>query len=198
MRPQDSVQFIDWKKLARENTKKLDSAMEGEGFDTVLLGSMNNIHWMTGLPMTGDLPYFFTHFVLLTGDGDEPVLFSPNAADFFPEEREWVQEVKTLPFTKEIEDPTRAVSRHIEIAKTLEEKGISQGKVGIDPRISIPLYEKLREKLPHIEFLSASGPLCDARSVKTREEVRVLQQSCAIAEMGLKAGIDAVKVGATQ
>jgi Xaa-Pro aminopeptidase len=198
MRPHASVQHIDWGKLAGENAEKLCRAMEGEGLDAVILGSMNNIHWITGIPMTGDLPYFFSHFALLTRIGDEPVLFSPYVTDFFPEEREWIQEVRPLPFTKEIEDPTKAVSWHIEIAKTLEEKGITQGRVGIDPRISIPLYEGIREKLPHVEFLSASGVLSDARSIKSEEEVKALRQSCAIAEMGLEAGIEAVKVGATE
>ncbi len=198
MRPHASVQHIDWEKLAGENTKKLRRAMEGEELDAVILGSMNNIHWITGIPMTGDLPYFFSHFALISKNEDEPVLFSPYVTDFFPEEREWIREVRSLPFTKEIEDPTKAVSWHIEIAKTLKEMGLAQGRVGIDPRISIPLYEGIQEKLPEVEFLSASGVLSDARSIKTEEEVRALRQSCAIAEMGLEAGVAAVKVGATE
>ena len=198
MREYASVQHIDWKAVSRTNAVKLKREMAAEDIDAVILGTMNNIHWLTGIPMTGDLPYFFSHFAVLTQTMEEPLLLSPYTSRFFPEEREWIDDVRDLPFTKEIEDPTQQVAWHQEIIKVLREKTSSGQRIGVDPRISIPLYEGIVEGLPEVDFCSISQALGRARSVKGSEELKALRQSCAIAEMGLEAGLRSLAVGVTE
>ena len=61
MRSHASVEHVDWGRLAARNVERLKQAMREEGFSAAVIGSMNNIHWLTGIPMTSDYPYFFSH-----------------------------------------------------------------------------------------------------------------------------------------
>lgn len=198
MRPHASTEHIDWKKLARENTAKLQEIMEKHDLDGVIVGSMNNIIWLTGVPMTTDYPYFFTHIALLNRTEEEPILLSPYVRDFFPEEENWLEDVRAIPFTKEIEDPPALVNWHLEVVRALKNLNLAEGRVGVDPRLSIPLYEGIKKELPDVEFVSAGHTLCDARQIKSVEEIKVLRHSCSIAEMGMEAGLAAVKIGAVE
>jgi Xaa-Pro aminopeptidase len=198
MREHASVQHVDWRGLSRANARRLKKEMSAENVDAVILGTMNNIHWITGIPMTGDLPYFFSHFAILTQSMDEPVLLSPYTSTFFPEEREWIGDVRDLPFTKEIEDPTQRVVWHKEIVKVLGEKTSAGQRIAVDPRLSIPLYEGIVEGLPEADFCTVSRILSRARSIKDPEELKALRQSCAIAEMGMEAGLGIICPGVTE
>lgn len=198
MREHASVQHVDWKGLSRANAVRLKKEMSVENIDAVILGTMNNIHWLTGIPMTGDLPYFFSHFAILTQSMDEPVLLSPYVGTFFPEEREWIGDVRDLPFTKEIEDPTQQVVWHEEIVKVLGEKTTAGQRIAVDPRISIPLYEGIVGGLPEADFCTVSRVLSRARSIKGPEELKALRQSCAVAEMGMEAGLGLICPGVTE
>jgi Xaa-Pro aminopeptidase len=198
MREYASVQHIDWKTISRTNASRLKREMAAEDMDAVILGTMNNIHWLTGIPMTGDLPYFFSHFAILTQSMEEPLLLSPYTSTFFPEERKWIGDVRDLPFTKEIEDPTQQVVWHEEIVKVLREKTSAGQRIAVDPRLSIPLYEGIIGGLPEADFCTVSRVLSRARSVKGPEELKALRQSCAVAEMGMKAGLQILGVGVTE
>lgn len=198
MRAHASVEHIDWGLLAKENTKKLQDQMKEHGFDGIIIGSMNNIIWLTGIPMTVDLPYFFSHIAVLNRTAEEPVLLTPYVNDFFPEEAKWLKDVRGTPFTKEIQDPPTLVNWHVEIARALKDCGLSGGRVGVDPRLSIPLYEGIKEQCPDTEFVSADRAIAFAREIKNEEEVKALRQSCAIAEMGMEAGLAASRVGTTE
>ena len=61
MRAHASPEHLDWGLLAKKNTKKLQYQIKEHGFDGIIIGSMNNRIWLTGIPMTADFPYFFTH-----------------------------------------------------------------------------------------------------------------------------------------
>ena len=198
MREYASVQHIDWRAVSRTNVARLKSEMAADNIDAVILGTMNNIHWLTGIPMTGDLPYFFSHVALLSQSMGEPLLLSPYASSFFPEEREWLRDVRDLPFTKEIEDPTQQVSWHKTIIEVLGEITTSGNRIGVDPRISIPLYEGMVRGMPELEFCSISKTLARTRSIKGPEELKALRQSCTIAEMGMEAGLDSLDIGVTE
>jgi Xaa-Pro aminopeptidase len=198
MRAHASPEHIDWGLLAKENTKKLQDQMKEHGFDGIIIGSMNNIIWLTGVPMTADLPYFFSHIAVLNRSSQEPVLLTPYVNDFFPEEAKWLKDVRGTPFTKEIQDPPTLVNWHIELARALEDCGLSDGRVGVDPRLSIPLYEGIKKQCPDKEFVSADRAIAFAREIKSEEEVKALRQSCTIAEMGMEAGLSASRVGMTE
>jgi Xaa-Pro dipeptidase len=198
MRAHASAEMIDWDSLSRENTVRLQREMGKNGLDGMVIGTMNNIHWLTGIPMTSDQAYFYTHIAVLSKTGEEPVLLSPYVKDFFPEEKMWLEDVRPISFTKEIKDPTELVSWHVQVAGALKDLNISDGRVGIDPRISIPLFEGIRKELPGVELVSAGRVLSNVRSIKGEEEIKALKHSCTIAEMGLEAGMESVQVGKTE
>jgi Xaa-Pro aminopeptidase len=198
MRPHASTEHIDWQLLAEENTKKLQQRVKEHGFDGIIIGSMNNIIWLTGVPMTADYPYFFSHIAVLSADAVEPVLLTPYVNAFFPEEAKWLKDVRGTPFTKEIQDPPALVNWHVEIAGALRNCGLAGKKVAVDPRLSIPLYEGIKKECPETEFASADRAMCSAREIKNDEELKALRQSCAIAEMGMEAGLSASRVGVTE
>lgn len=120
MRPHASTEHIDWKKLARENTAKLQEIMEKHDLDGVIVGSMNNIIWLTGVPMTTDYPYFFTHIALLNRTEEEPILLSPYVRDFFPEEENWLEDVRAIPL------PRRSKTRLHSLTGILKLSGLSK------------------------------------------------------------------------
>jgi Xaa-Pro aminopeptidase len=81
--------------------------------------------------------------------------------------------------------------------RALAELGVARGKVGID-RVSWIILDAFRAAMPEIEFVNAEEALLLERAVKNDEERKLMRYAGWIASEGVKAGLDAIKPGATE
>ena len=81
----------------------------------------------------------------------------------------------------------------------LRRLGLAQKRVGIEKSgwfLSIGLYEQLSSALPYI--VDVTGVVETLRRVKSPAEIAALEASARQADAGIQAGLDAVRVGATE
>ncbi|MGB9866505.1 MAG: M24 family metallopeptidase [Bacillota bacterium] len=64
--------------------------------------------------------------------------------------------------------------------------------------VTFPVYQYLREALPHARMVDASGVIYQLRSIKEPEEVECIRQASHAVVAGMKAAVEAVKVGVTE
>jgi Xaa-Pro dipeptidase len=85
------------------------------------------------------------------------------------------------------------------LAAALRRLGLAEKRVAIEKSgwfLSIGLYEHLAAALPHIE--DATGIVERLRRVKSPAEIAALEASGRQADAGIQAGLDAIRVGATE
>jgi len=81
----------------------------------------------------------------------------------------------------------------------LKEHGVEKGNIAIEePSIPWILYSKLREELPRATFVNGEDLINEVMRVKDDEEFSLIQRASAIADAGLQAVIEAVRVGITE
>lgn len=83
------------------------------------------------------------------------------------------------------------------VANGLRDLGVTRGKVGID-RVSWILLEAFKTAMPDIEFVDAELALLLERAVKNDDERTLMRHAGWVASEGVKAGLDAAQVGATE
>jgi Xaa-Pro aminopeptidase len=79
----------------------------------------------------------------------------------------------------------------------LAKLGVTRGKVGVD-RVSWIILEAFRAAMPEMEFVNAEEALLLERAVKNEEEQKLMRHAGWIAAEGVKAGLEAIKPGATE
>jgi Xaa-Pro dipeptidase len=85
------------------------------------------------------------------------------------------------------------------LASTLSDMGLASQRIGIEKGgwfLPISFYEALSAELPHIA--NATGLVEKLRRVKSPREIAALEASARQADAGIQAGLDAVRVGATE
>ncbi len=83
------------------------------------------------------------------------------------------------------------------VTKTLERLGVVKGAIGIDDRALKVLGNSLRQSLPNTKLVNISNTV-GLRSVKSEEEIRLIQKACEISEQGMKIALGSVKPGMTE
>lgn len=87
-----------------------------------------------------------------------------------------------------------------DIVSAVREKRLDDRKIGIVGLDVIPTeyYNGLVEALPEVTFVDANDLLESQRIIKSRAEVELLREAARIADVGLQAGMGAVREGITQ
>jgi Xaa-Pro aminopeptidase len=86
------------------------------------------------------------------------------------------------------------------ITKAFQEKSLQEGKVGIAGMDVLPAeyYLRLGKSLGEITLETADSLIESQRIIKSPAEIEILKEAAKIAGIGLKAGLAAIKAGATQ
>ncbi|MCL6451900.1 MAG: Xaa-Pro peptidase family protein, partial [Acetobacteraceae bacterium] len=82
--------------------------------------------------------------------------------------------------------------------QALKDYGVSRGRVGIDPHMSYRTGKLLEHTLKGYELVDLSETLNRLRAIKTPDEIKAIEEACALAEVGLSAGWEALRAGVTE
>jgi len=77
----------------------------------------------------------------------------------------------------------------------LEERGVADGVVALDPHMGSVRPETRGASLPGCRLCDAGDLLFEARAVKTDAEIALIDEGLSVAELAIEAGIEAVEVG---
>lgn len=171
-----------------ERLAKTRRWMHANGVDLLVLNQPEHYNWLSGYDPTS----VFYHQSLVVPAAEEPLTLICNKAErALCEETCWVGDVRVV-WTHEDQ-----VARTVDV---LRERGLlAARRVGLNlmsyhlrPRFAL----QLREALAPSELVDVTAALDDLRLVKSPAEIEYLRRAAHVADLGVGAGIDAVRAGA--
>ena len=192
---------IDWKRLVVLNVKRLKEEMVKEDVDALFVSTYDNWRYLTGLPVHFSSGMFFTNLSILTHDMDFPTLLPlGDMATFLDTVAPWFEDIRPLPFegTREARQPLGAGLWMEIIVNTFKDLKVDSGKIAFDPATPFCWKDELAKKLPQAEIVDAGNLLRRARLIKNEEDQKAIRRACIIGEIGIQAGLEAVKAGKTE
>jgi len=171
---------LDWGKLRGWRINRLTEQMGLHNIEGLLLHGYLNVKYVTDQQMRESHSYGEAQdYVLLLKNGEYVFFSNP----FFRlETREY------CPWIKNIEDPDQ-------LFNVIEKFGLGKAKVGLDSLLSYQLVDELRRKYPSMELCDATPYVDEAKVIKSPEELAVMREAAMIAEVGMTAGLEAVRPG---
>ena len=192
---------IDWRTLTTENVQRASSLMNERQLDALLVGTIENFRYLSGLPTNYTFAYSVVNWALLTKEEDLPHLFSLDyQKDPMERMATWHNPITSLPFngTREARQPMDAALWPGLIAEVCREAKVDKGVIALDPGIPFVVKDALAKELPKSRFVNAGEILRDARLIKNDQELAAIRNACMIGEIGLRAGLNQIRVGAVE
>ena len=85
------------------------------------------------------------------------------------------------------------------VADALKDRGLDRGRIALElAAVPAQRYLRLRELLPHVEFVDAASILRTLRIVKSHEELARLRTIAGATDAAIKAGYDALDAGCSE
>ena len=188
---------VDVRRLRRERLQRLQAEVGKAGLGGLLLFDPLNVRYALGV--RGNEVFALrnkTYHTLVPREG-EPVLF--NGTGLEPTVLEGTLEMKEVPnfeywnagaYTRE------ATARWASIIKsTVKEMGIGSEPIGLDKGDPVTIHALEAEGLTIDDALE---PVAMARVIKTQDEVALMRQACAIADVALYRVKEAIRPGVTE
>jgi Xaa-Pro aminopeptidase len=152
--------------------------------------------WLADFPV-----HFEPVCILLSREGDPIMLTGPESVEYALL-RGRISDVRALrEFTHPDEDyPFSTIQGLGEIMAETGTDLSSVRRIGLGGRGLMPgdVLSAFRAVAPQAEWLDVENALCDLRAQKSPAEVEVIRYAYRIAEIGLQAGIDAIRPGVTE
>jgi Xaa-Pro aminopeptidase len=186
---------VDMARLRRERLARLQAEVGRAELGAVLLYDPLNIRYATGLrdSSTGYGLRHYYRYALVPREG-RVVLFGglesggESTLDVRPG-RSW----DYFLCGRNVEPAARQWAA--ELVAALEERGLARERIGFD-RLDHVGSEALRAR--QVRLADARVPMDRARAIKTVDELALIRQACAVADVGICAVRDAIRPGVTE
>lgn len=192
---------VDWKTLTTSNIARAKAFMDEKKVDALLVGTIENFRYLSGLPTNFTFAYSVVNWALLTKDEDLPHLFSLDyQKDPMERMATWHNPITSLPFngTREARQPMGVGVWPGLIANVCRETGVDKATIALDPGIPFVIKDALGKELSEANFINGGEILRDARLIKNDQELAAIRNACMIGEIGLRAGLNQIRVGAVE
>ena len=180
----DVVPISDKERLSRiENAKRL---MVENGINAIYLEAGTSMFYYTGVRWWNSERMFG---LVIPSKGD--IAWSCPA---FEEDRarELIRFGDDIRTWEEDESPFKR------IAEILQDRGVREGKVGMEERVRFFLYDGIRQEAPHLEYVSADPVTIGCRVIKSSTEIALMQKANDITLEAYKASIARLEAGMTK
>jgi Xaa-Pro aminopeptidase len=161
--------------------KNVRAKMNDRGIDVLVVysapGSMRFGQRGHVMYLSGHEPYFGNTMVILPGDENLSPLLERGAADYFPPECTWIENVK-------------AARDHVQLLKNyLRENGLEKSRIGVVGEYSMnpSLYARFQNEIGQSQIEVASDILEEERAVKSEYEIQCMKKTAQIAKKGIEA-----------
>ena len=183
---------IDWRKLTELNIKKLQPMMKSEGIDALFAHRCDNFQYVTGYMnpahFGGSVFTIYRQGAIVLAEEEQPIMLA-GAADFHDAKNFWwIEDVRSMP--SEFDTWPKIIK------KALQDHGLKQGKVAVDPHAAHIVIEGLEQELARDFTVVSAGLLfMVVRSIKNSEEIKVIRRAAGLASAMVVAAKAAVKEG---
>jgi len=187
--PSDIIQGQESAFPKEEYARRQVLAREGlaaAGLDALVVTGPENIFYLTGQQTPG---YYTFQALILPADGD-PVFLIRQLEYFNFIANTFISDAVVY---QDGEDPIGL------LVKLIESRGLASKRIAIDKRgwfLPIAVYEALQARLGAIG--DGAGVIETFRAIKSPLEVEKLEKAAAYVDAGMRAGLAAIRVGATE
>lgn len=174
-----------------EYQRRLDGVrrrMQERGLDGAVITTPENIYYLSGYQTPG----YYWYMALVVPLERDPVLIPP------PHEESLVPAYSVFRDYRTYRDNADWMA---ETASVLNDVGMAGKRIGYEASswfLRVAEHERLKAALPQATLIDCSGLVEDGRMVKSPTEIGYIRQAAKAAVAGMRAGIDAVRVGATE
>ena len=147
-----------------------------------------------------DLPVHFENVLVMFVPGQDPLLLVGPETDGYAQLRSTIRNIRVLAeFSAEDEDyPFSTVEPLADIIKEVAGENVKRVGLAAKVHMSATLYESVLAALPGVEYVQVDEDMTVIRGVKTEAEKEVIRYAYKIADIGMKAAIEAIKPGMTE
>ena len=166
----------------------LRGKMAARGLDALVLSAPENLYYLTGYDTTGFHSFF--QAMVIAGEGDPAILTRYLEVINFEGTAHRTRGVGY----QDHEEPAAA------LAALLDGMGLTRARIGFEKRVpwlTVGVYEAAAAALPDSHIEDSSGLVEALRSIKSPAEIAYMCQAARYTEAGMRAGLDAARVGAT-
>ncbi len=172
----------------RQRLARTREWMAARGLDLLLLSQPEHYNWLSGYEPTS--AFYFQVLIVPLEQGAPLTLLCNKAELLLCEETCWVSDVRPV-WTHEDQ-----IARLLEV---LRERGLDRaGRIGLNLssyHLKARYALELMRELPHAEMVDVCGGLDDLRLVKSPAEIVLLREAAHVADLGVSAGIEAIRAG---
>lgn len=171
----------------RQRLAKTRAWMHENDLDLLLLNQPEHYNWLSGYDPTS----VFYHQTLIVPAADEPLTLLCNKAEMkLCEETCWVEDVRVVWTHEDQTANTMAALRDRGLDRP-RRVGVNLMSYHLRARFAFELREALRDA----ELVDVTQELDDLRLVKSPAEIEYLRRAAHIADLGVTAGINAIREG---
>jgi Xaa-Pro aminopeptidase len=168
---------------------KVQEALRGRGLDALLLIKHDAVRYVTEFYAKGYRPFLDIDYAAIVPAGRDPILgFTLSGEERRIALRSRVRDARRLP---------SLAQWPAALAEIFADCGLAAGRVGFD-LLPHAMYQGLREKLPRLDLIDASGVWTDVTAIKHPLEVALIEQALAIAQRGVAAAIESAASGKSE
>jgi Xaa-Pro dipeptidase len=165
--------------------KRLQEVIVRRHLSGLVISSTANLLYLACIPIQS-----FERFAALVVPADgEPSLILPSLEAEKAKEQSSIKDVRS--YTDE-EGSNRLIK------STLSELGLNRGSVGVESFLPFRFLQDVSKAIPRSNIEDATIAVMELRLIKDAEELATMKKAGRIVEKGILAGIDAIKVGATE
>lgn len=189
----DWEERLDFDRLRRDRVTTVRDALRNSTLDALLLWKDENVRYLTSVRaqlIAGKTTSL--NGVLLTREEGPVLLCSGGEIDRVSVGMPWIASVHPIPIMEQRELVDGFVANTL--SPILHELGVSSGRVGLD-QANFSLVESIRAHLPDVELTDGDSPMHQARLVKSSDEIRVIEEACAIGDAVTQRALESSRAG---
>ena len=182
---------VDMIRLKKERLTRLREQMSAADLGGVILFDPLNIRYATGYRTCGvaAIRMFFQYAVIPLAGEPQVVGIESDGSNALEKGILW----DFFPCGQHVEESSAIWGQRIK--SMLTEMGIADTRIGVD---KLDYYSMTALQTQSITIADARVPVEKARSIKTVDEVSLIRQSCAVADIAICAVRDAIEPGVTE
>lgn len=178
---------VDWDKLRRERIARTVAMMKREGLKAMLVQRLENLRYLTCMrPFVSHL--YFPRYAAVIFDTGHVCLLT-EAGDYALVKRgmPWIDDVRIWSY-----DLNATIA---DLLKLFNDNDFTEGSLGYDDVTSPQVLFALRDQVPGLDLVDATGMFGLGRVIKDSEEIKILREAAQIAEIGMAAARNAIGEG---
>lgn len=173
-----------------DRLRRVREWMRGAGVDLLLITQPEHYNYIAGYDPTST----FYYQVLFVPADEEPLTLLVNKAEhLLALETTWVEDLRVVWTHDDQIEKTMSIMRERRWADRRLRVGLNLDSYYLKPRH----FLGLQAALPQAEFVDVTPALDDLRLIKSPAEIEYLRRAAHVADLGVTAGIHAIKSGVT-